>query len=346
MEEMAPPDRQSGRSLERQLLEEGHGFDFYQAVALLEHMARGRIPVGEGADPALESVRFEAPVSFKFPASDVERILPDEDEDQWRMRVTFLSLIGALGPLPNVFGELVQDRLRKKDTAFKAFLDIYIHRLVSLMYRVRAKGRLGFGFKRPEDSAVARYLFSLIGLGTPRLAGRMGVKDRALLNYVGLLIGSRSLPGLETLLSDHFGVPVRVVPYTGRWLTLEQGERTSLGGMNSGLGVDVILGARVWDQQGCFTLQIGPLSLRQYLKLLPTGQRYPSMVALTRFYAGEEFDFQLRLELRNSQIPRTRLRAKHGSRLGWTSWLTTRRADPDAIGETSVPIPVRRGSMI
>ena len=345
MEEMAPPDRQPGRSLARQLLEEGHGFDFYQAVALLEHMARGRIPVGEGADPALEAVRFEAPVSFKFPASDVERILPGEDEESWRMRVTFLTLIGALGPLPNVFGEIVQDRLRKKDTAFKSFLDIYVHRLVSLMYRVRAKGRLGFGFKRPEDSAIAGYLFSLIGLGTPRLAGRMGIKDRALLNYVGLLIGSRSLPGLETLLSDHFGVPVRVAPYTGRWLTLEEGERTSLGGINTALGVDVILGGRVWDQQGCFTLQIGPLSLREYLDLLPVGDRYPSLVALTRFYAGEEFDFQLKLELRNAEIPQTRLSSGSGSLLGWTSWLTTRPADPAAAGETAIPIPVRRGSM-
>jgi type VI secretion system protein ImpH len=104
---------------------------------------------------------------------------------------------------------------------------------------------------------------------------------------------------------------------------LEPSEWTRIGarGRNQILGDGAVAGTRVWDQQGSFVIELGPLNQTEFLDFLPMGIAYKSLCELTRFYAGTEFEFAFRLALRGTDIPETRLGQ---SRLGWTSWLKTR----------------------
>jgi type VI secretion system protein ImpH len=305
--------------------DEGYAFDFYQAVRLLEIAYPQKRGVGETSDPEHEVVRFHSAVSLAFPASDIEQVqLPERSEEQAEVIVNFLGLAGSSGPLPLAYTELLIERLWHKDTALRDFLDIFNHRLVSLMYRTRKIHRIGLDVRSPERSAFARFLFSIIGLGTPGLRGRLDVKDRALLHYAGILSHQpRSMSGLEIFLGDHFGVPVHGHQLRGRWLHLADDQLTRIGldGRNQRLGESVVLGSRFWEQNGKFDLHLGPMSYDRFLEFLPSGPAFTSLCTLTRFYAGEELEFSFVLRLEPEAVPQLTLSRSEGSRLGWTSWL-------------------------
>ncbi|HEV3470598.1 MAG TPA: type VI secretion system baseplate subunit TssG, partial [Pyrinomonadaceae bacterium] len=317
------------RPVDEWLYEEGYRFDFFQAVKLLELSRPALAPVGEGAEPAREPVRFKSAVGLSFPASDVAEVRPPEGEaGAAEMTVNFMGLAGALGPLHAPTTEQVIERVWRRDTSLRDFLDIFNHRLVSLLYRIRKVHRVGQGGAPPGSDRLSSYLYAAFGLGTPGLRGRMQVKDRSLAFYAGLLGQQpRSMVGLERLLEDYFRVGARGRQFEGRWLVLDEEQRTAIGlaGRNARLGVDATVGGRVWDQQAAFELELGPLALEEFLDFLPTGWAFAPLCDLVRFYAGDECEFRVRLTLKAAEVPAARLGAAGGARLGWTSWL--KRAD-------------------
>lgn len=344
--------------LTERLIRHPDRFDFFQAVRQLETWLEAQVSVGEGVMPSKEAVRFRSNVGFGFPANEIESVRPPRRSDEpAEMRVNFLGLAGFQGPLPDWVTELIVDRAAYKDTVLRDFLDVFNHRLVSLMYRAKRKYRPALEDRSPESTRPGRSLFALVGLGTPGLAKRMGVPDRSLLPYGGLLTAKqRSQVGLERMLSDYFRVPVEVKPFRNRWLTLDERDVTRLGptGRNQRLGRGAVLGRRVLDRTAGFEVTLGPLTLREFLDLLPTGQRFRSLGSLTRYYVGEELDFRVRLRLAKEQVPELRLgragdtrlgwsarleepravsrpilAAAGGARLGWTSWLKTRDFERD-----------------
>lgn len=321
-------------SVAQLLFSEGWRFELFQAIRLIEKMTRDRVPVGEGSDPAQEAVRFVSRVGFDFPASEVQQVeLPREEGEPARVTVNVMGLAGALGPLPAPFTELLLERAGRKDTAFRDFLDIFNHRLLSLLYRAKKRHRPALSWQRPDREPISRAAFSLMGLGTEGVRDRMDVPDRVLLQYTGILARrARSIVGLEMILADHFGVGVHTTQLIGRWLELGEDQRTAIGasGHNhelTAVGCGAVLGARVWDQSARFEVRLGPLSLGQFLDFLPIGRGFRSLVQLVRLYAGDEHELDVRLTLKAAEVPPCRLGA--GPRLGWSSWLRTREPERD-----------------
>jgi len=319
--------------LDRTLFKHGYSFNFYQAVKLLEILYPEQNQVGENSKPAREPVRFSSRAGVDFPAGDIEEISPPAGEGEpARMSVNIMGLAGAMGPLPAVYTELILERVWKKDTALRDFLDIFNHRLVSMLYRVRKTCRLGFDFKSPEHSNVARYLFSLMGLGTAGLQHRMHVPDRALLFYAAHFARQgRSMAGLDSLLSDYFDVKIRGRQFKGQWHRIADDQITMIGisGQNQVLGDTATIGSKVWDQQGKFELQVGPLNAEELLLFLPDGTAFAPLCELTRFYVGNELDFEIILMAERGDIPTAGLGGAMSPRLGWTSWLGTRERETD-----------------
>jgi type VI secretion system protein ImpH len=315
------------------LFEEGHRFDFYQAVRLLELLYPSRVAVGTGAEPDKEAVRFTSSASLAFPATAITTIRArNPDVPPAAMTVNFLGLAGCLGPLPAHYTERLLERVWRQDTAFRDFLDIFNHRLVSLLYRAYKKHYFDHEMVSPERGALAQHLFACMGFGTKGLRGRLLVQDRALLFYAGLFVQhSRSLRGLETILADYFGMQVAGQQFCGQWYVLEDDQVTRLGtsGQNQHLGHGAVLGTRVWDQQGHFLLTLGPLTWQQFLDLLPIGRHFDALCELTRLYVGETLQYAFQLRLRAAEVSAARLGRADGPRLGWTSWLCTRPSTED-----------------
>ncbi|MEW5773751.1 MAG: type VI secretion system baseplate subunit TssG [Thermodesulfobacteriota bacterium] len=334
---MAAHGWRSSASVAEWLEAEGWRFDFYQALRLLEMARPWKSPLGEGVDRAREAVRITSRVSHAFPASDVQEVSPPGSaEAPARMEINVLGLAGALGPLPPPWTDLAVERLRQGDRVLADFLDIFNHRLASLLYRSRKALRPGFESRRPSETGVAEWLYALAGMATRGLRGnRLGLPDGALLRYAALLACEvRSAKGLELVLADHFGVPARVAPFTGGFVVIEPDERTRLGSnpdtaANNALGREAVLGSRAWDPQSAFRVELGPMRLPAFLELLPCSGGFIPLCGLARFFAGPNLEFDVVLRLEAAQIPALRLGREASPRLGWTTWLGAKPAVAD-----------------
>ncbi|MEA2414976.1 MAG: type secretion system protein ImpH [Thermoanaerobaculia bacterium] len=339
---MASYGWRESRSVVAGLFEEGHRFSFLQAVRLLEEIYHDRTPPGEGVDPRRDVVHFRHAVRMDFPPGDVEFIRPAPKGEPAEMVVNILGLAGALGPLPSAVSELIVERTFRKDKAFRDFLDIFNHRLVSLLYRARKKYRPALDPKSPDRGRVANVLYSFLGLGTPHLLERMELGDRALLPYAGLFVDRyRSTPGLVGFLEDYFGVPVDVAQFEGRWDVIEDDDVTRIGdsGQNQLLGGGAVLGRRLWSDDSGFRVQLGALTFVQFRSFLPNGNAYRALIAAVKFYVREELGFTIGLTLAAAEVPQLKLGDGQGIFLGWTSWLTRR---PSVANDSQVKLMGRR----
>jgi type VI secretion system protein ImpH len=326
---------QSGRtdpSVADLLFDAGYQFDFFQAVRVLERLYPDRQPVGRAVTPGQEAVRFHAHLSLGFPASAIYRIEPAKDEKgPAQMTVAFMGLTGPLGVLPRHYTELLLERVRQRDHTLRDFLDLFNHRLISLLYRAWEKYRIPIAYERAmmhyqEYDRFSLYLFDLMGMGTKGLRGRQQLPDKTLLFYTGILAQQpRSASALAGLLQDYCKVPVSVTQFLGQWLPLAQAYRTSLGSSegNNDLGGSAVAGSYIWDQHAKFRVQVGPLALTEFETLLPSGSAFHALVQVCRFFAGQECDFDLQLILKAAQVPWCRLGAQGlgAPRLGWSAWL-------------------------
>jgi type VI secretion system protein ImpH len=319
----------SGATPSERLFACGSSFSFFQAVRLLALLYA---PEGKGSEARTLPVRFRSHMGLEFPGADIEEILPAKEGHPAEMVVNFLGLAGAHGPLPAVYTETLP---RNRRSALRDFLDIFNHRLIQLIYRVRTLHRPELGGKSPSESLMANHLYALFGLGRDpesAMRNRMAIPDRALLYYSGLLAHhTRSSSGLASLLSDYYRIPVEIEEFCGAWLELADEQCTRLGtklGCNHVLGESAILGKRIWEQSAGVVIRLGPLDLETYLSFLPQGERLRGLQDMIRFYLGDEIDFSLKLVLRSDHIPEARLQSSpeaasvHGGlRLGWMSWL-------------------------
>jgi type VI secretion system protein ImpH len=319
------------------LLDNPNGFDFFQAVSLLERLLPDRAAVGEFADPSDEVVRFDTPSTVGFPASAIQAMKDAEDDGPTAMTVNFMGLTGPQGTLPLDYTLYTAGRVRAGDRAMKDFLGMFEHRMISLFYRAWAKTHATVGHANGADRDwLTRYLLNVVGLGTPGLQARLKLPDEALVYFAGLLaLPSRPAAALEQLVGDYWGVPVQVEQFVGAWYPLERRAQTSLGetslgAVEGGLGFGAVAGDEVWDQQGRVRLRIGPLTRRQYDRFLPGGEAHEALRAVTRFFGNDQFDFEVQLVLARDEAPQCRLDADDAPlALGWCTWLRTAPLDRD-----------------
>lgn len=344
---MARPDRRKSSDLKERLERQPFHFDFFQAVRLLERLAKDREPVGRDADPGREVVRFRALPSASFPSSDVNSLAPSHDGLPPELTVSFLGLFGPQGALPRHYTELVIERLhvRSKDPTLRDWLDLFNHRTISLFFRIWEKYRVPVGFERhrrlgPKSSGdlFTQSILSLVGLATPKLGGRLAVDDDSILFYAGHYSHApRCVQNLRRLLAERFGLKLDIESMVGQWLKLEPNERSRMAdarhprGVNMALGHTMILGDRVWDVQSKFRLVIGPVGYREFCSLLPNTKRILRIAQMVRLYVGAEFDFDAQVILKAEDVPPMQLNSgsEPGPRLGWNTWLLSGPASKD-----------------
>lgn len=312
-------------SMEQVLRDDACSFEFFQAVALLQRLRAQSEPVGQFSKPEEEAVRFRVNNALGFPASQIQSI-DWQEQGQPEMMVNFMGLTGPNGVLPYCYTELILERLRAKDRAMEAFLDIFNHRIISFFYRAWEKYRFPTTYYR-GDNTFTHHLLDLIGLGTPGLSNRQAVPDTALLHYTALFSAqARSAEALEAILGGYFDVPVEVEQFAGAWYRLNPSSQCSMQDEESDsekLGEGVVVGDEIWDQQSRVRVCLGPLSLEQYSSFLPGGAAFEPLKALVRFFSNDEFDFEVKLILQKEDVPKCEVGGEDRAapRLGWISWL-------------------------
>ena len=124
--------------------------------------------------------------------------------------------------------------------------------------------------------------------------------DGARLAAAGILGRSvHGAEGLERILNDFFRVPVRVHQWQPHWMRLPEDARSRIGLRNApvALGQSAVIGAKVWDCQTRFRIEIGPLTLEQYKRFLPGGESMRRLRDWVLNYVGYELSCEMHLVL-------------------------------------------------
>lgn len=329
-----PPVNTVSADVAERLWSEPFGFDFFQAVRLLERLFPERKAVGEFSRPSDEVVQFQVHPSLSFPASEIQALTKDT-HGRAAMAVNFMGLIGPNGALPLHYTELVVNRIFARDHTLRDFFDIFHHRMISLFFQAWLKYRFQFRIERGEFDPVSHYLLDLIGLGTEGLQERQTLAEESLIYYAGLLAQQpRSATALRLLLSDYFQVTVEIEQFVGAWYRLDEDAQCSFerGPASSRqLGLGTVVGDEVWDPQARVRIVLGPLPLARYLDFLPSGTAYAPLRDLTRLFSGDEIDFELQLILDRRDTPSCELGVEGATApmLGFLSWAKSKPIDRD-----------------
>ncbi|HCI49160.1 MAG: hypothetical protein A2977_03530 [Alphaproteobacteria bacterium RIFCSPLOWO2_01_FULL_45_8] len=333
MENMARTRRRTDTPLKKRSLigllsQEADQFEFHALVKILECLNPEATPLGEGHHPHTESIRIKTHLEFGFQTTDVVGV-EEIESPQPIIKTNFLNLAGIQGPLPTPYTQMVMDRDRQKDTALHSFLDIFNHRLISLLHRIRKKYWVGVAANPPEDTFMGRMLRSILGLGVVNKKDRrLQVLNRSLLFYTGLIWQQRrSVVALEKLLRNYFNVPVKIDQFQGAWVKVPLDQQTKIGddGQFNRLGETAILGDRFWEQQQSIKIHVGPLGIKGYINFLKPGKAYSALKILVAFFCGEDQDFHLNLILKKEEVPLVKL--GQGIALHWTSWLNRKSTE-------------------
>jgi len=304
------------KALEFLIAEPGR-FTFDAAMALLERVT-GR--------PLAEIVHFHTAPGLATPWSDVLNVQPLEN-GTFEVTISFGGLTGHDGVLPRPYSALADEQHRGRSPAFAAFLDMLSQRPRAQFAEAGAKyspascasPATHAGVRRP----IAQTLFALMGIDEAHALQRAGIDGRHLLYFSGLIATRpRSAERLRTLLEEWVNTPVRIEQFAGQWLAVPEDQQSRLPGSHSGqytqLGVDAVIGTRIWDMNARIEIVIGPLSFKAFRAFLPAGQHHAMLTRLIRLFVDDEVECLVRLGLRRDDIPAARAGA---TQLGNDSWL-------------------------
>lgn len=324
-----------------------YAYDFFAALRLLECAYPDKPRIGQSLRPHDDAVRFGQSPSLAFEHTMLASFKPAADGVAAKMDVNFMGLLGANGPLPIHLTEYIRDRLRNSaDPTLARFLDVFHHRMIALFYRAWASAQPVVSLDRPEADRFSDYVASLIGIGMKSLHQRDAVPDFAKLHYAGHLSSHiRNADGLAQILTDFFKVPVVIQEFVGHWMSLPSDGllRLRTGPDAPVLGVTSVLGSRVWNCQDKFRIIIGPLTLVEYMRLLPGGNSFKRLKDWVRNYVGITYDWDVNLILKKGEFPP--LKFGKQAQLGRVAWLSS---NPSKCGEKHVlinpnhqPSPIR-----
>ena len=310
-------------------------YDYFAVMRRLEALAFPAPRWGRALLPSAELVRIGQEPSLAFAPASFSRFEPATAHSPPRLRQHFFGYLGPNGPLPVHLSDFIRERtINHGDRTWMAFLDMLSHRFSLFFYRAWAQSRPAVGLDRPQQDGFRAQVGSLVGLGTESRQERDEIHDDARLHFSGWLTRRvHNAESVEAVLRSYFGVPVRLEPWVGHWITLPKQELTRLGRgeLSRSMGCGAMLGRRAWDRQHRVRLHLGPLTLAQYEMFLPTGSGRPALQRWMQQLLGDELYWDAQLALEKQEVPPTRLGQLRGNapRLGWVSWLGQRRRTRD-----------------
>jgi len=277
------PDAVGAADYQRELEQTPHGRHLFQVLRRLENIYRNQPRIGRAARAAADPVRLRQEPSLAFAPSMIHSFRRQDSRGPAELSVFSFGLFGPNGPLPLHLTEYARERMRKGDSAFKEFVDIFHHRLMGLFYRAWANAQPEVQADRPEDDRFAFYLGTLAGLALEASEQNPALPDSARLHYTGQLgCPTRHPDGLRSIIADYFDVSI-------------------------------------WQCQDKFRIVIGPLTEHDYLRLLPPSESVDRLRDLVRSYVGDEFDWDVRLILDRDDVRPCVLGQRN--QLGFNSWL-------------------------
>ena len=295
---------------------------FTALVRALQALLPEALPLGGDGPPDREALRVRGHASLAFPPRDVVAVTPGQHLDgtpRFDVEVAFFGLYGPASPLPEHDTQaILQDHEHGARVA--AFLDIFNHRALSLLYRAHAEARWWVHADQWGDDPLTRLADDLLAL--PESLLQVGLPREILVELAPLWHHRpRGEPGLEQVLRRCLPeLPLRVTTAPPRPVDLPAEARAPLG--RARLGRDALLGRRLWAYGGAIRVIAGPLGAEQVALLSDSAPSLARLRALVEAWIEGPQPWDLELIIDESAVPTARLSAgPGGARLGKSALL-------------------------
>lgn len=298
--------------IRQQMVKYAHDFNFFQFCRLLE------IELGSRW---YEQVRFRRRESLGFPSSEIYHVETTSDFSPYpNIYTTFLGLYGVDAAMPAHF--LNDIALHKEGwETWAHFLDIFNHVVSQMYYRAWRKYRYAANFIAGGRDEISQMLLHFIGCSRQQSESNTAViSEVRLLGLLGIFQQrTRTADGLESIV--RYVLPnaqVQVDEFVPQWVNLN--DFFQLGKSKAFLnGSDIVLGKRVRDANHSVSITIMPCDVNQFIRVLPNGDAFQSLMFLLSHYLGYRSDAEIWLKAKKKWLVNSRLNGS--AQLGFTSAL-------------------------
>ena len=324
-----------------------HKYDPFYAMHLLERVFPGGQRLGAaGPSASSERIRLRPNPALGLPASDLQTLGYQPATELRPQRavavVNFFGLYGATSPLPLWYSEA----LLQQETALRqageeradacapgcAFIDIFNHRAISLLYRAWQRGRMAL-LEADSGSPLLGLLATAVGLpsGSPverlqvlRQAGSLVQRNRPAAGLQVLLMqlvwDEELLPGEPRcqVQVEQLGPaarlqieeePMTTQPLPGR--SLESGARRLGRGLRLQRGL--VIGRSQLDRQSQLCIRLGPMRYTSMQRLLNRDSAmFRRLVGAIAAYVLRPFVVTIEALVPRCEVPQAAL-PQHGS---------------------------------
>ena len=315
-------------------------YEFFHLVRLYELVFR-KTAGSVNNDAVSEQIRFRNSLRLGFAPSQVDGMqsgyrldaegLETAELEQVEITPSFMGMLGVNGTLPIHYTEqvILHERFNR-DTAGRAFLDLFTNRAVGHFYRAWKKCKLPIQYEGNRKDRFLPLILSLGGMGFDALRERLNsppgaVEDESLACFTGLVRQRPfSAEALKRLLCGYFREIVLIEQFVGRWCVVPPEQRSTLGNKNSLLGTNTLVGERVWQRNLRIRISIGPLTHERYTEFMPCGALAKALEKLLNLTTGGEFEFEIRPILRAEDVRPLVLLAGQSCQLGYDTFIASR----------------------
>ncbi|MCA9689010.1 MAG: type VI secretion system baseplate subunit TssG [Nannocystaceae bacterium] len=317
-----------------ELLARARGADFYTLVDVLARWLPGEAPGGRGPASA-ESLRLLHDPALAFRATDVSEARARGERVE--LVTTFLGLTGVVSPLPSyVAEEVLQEDAQAP--ARRDFLDIFHHRLLSLLYRLVGKYDWSRQYVRGARDPWSQRVLALIARGDDDHFPAWRSLRLAPLLYARAPTAARLQVALADVLAPALdGATVSITQFVGAWVSFDSAQQMRLGVANTHLDSSALLGNQSYQCTSQFRVVLRPLSGESFRRFLPGGDQSRIIDAVIKAFSLDSHDYDIELVLAAGAAPPFSLAGVARSQLGLDTWLKG-----VTNCDTSVVVPRRR----
>lgn len=327
---MAAKPSESLIQLEKDILENGSSYDFFQAYRLLESVNQA-YPVSPRRPARKIEVRPE--LSLGYSEEDISHINALDKNRGYEIISQLPGLYGVASPLPDFYNEELLDNQWDENDAPREFLDIIHKQLFPKLYHAWRLYKLNLNTVERSNDSYWNLLFSL--LGDPNIEND-SLKELKLRYFSLFANKERSKEGVRILVSDFLGLEnVSLEEFGSQEVAIQESLRCRLGESNHQIGLAHI-GSKIQDRSLKLTVIADQVSESQYQELKESPEKLDTLKQLLNEYLKKPLQLELKL---NVQAKTSNVSLGNSwNQLGVTSFMNNQAASNSS---TTNPISIQ-----
>lgn len=292
---MAAKPSESLVQLEKDILENGPDYNFFQAYRLLESVNQSH-PVSARRPARKIEVRPE--LSLGYTEQDISKINALDKNRGYEIISQLPGLYGVASPLPDFYNEELLDNEWDEHEAPREFLDIIHKQLFPKLYQAWRLYKLNLNTVERSNDSYWNLLFSL--LGDPNIENN-GLKELKIRYFSLFANKERSKEGVRILISDFLNIDdISIQEFKTQEVNISESLRCRLGDQNHQIGTAHI-GSKILDQSLRVTAIADNISEECYQAIQSDTKKLDTLKQLLTEYLKKPLQLDLQLNVAISQ---------------------------------------------